>query len=655
MQPQCPLATWVVRGNAAQRERQNRERRAAEQQRIAVGLDLPWPQPHGRSVGRPSHTTKWQDLLYHCIREGRLLPEGTTKSPPGWWRPGMGLERDEDEASAVAGLEALDSARDTPTPDGGPAVLAEGPSSKRRKKIHVDHEVQQWFLDFVDIMKERKKWTYKECFEEAQRLVPEHLAEVHYATPFRWKRGPKPENHAGRPPILSAAEVTMLTEVAATVCQYIPVGVETLGAIFAVALREQGHTWHPSASFMKDFLRTMGLSYKRPGGPLAAHMGADERVDSQANLREKLSYTMKQHNIDPSRVYNLDETSLRLLPTHSYGWSVRGQKAIQYGDQKSAITATIAMPMEPGPVFGQLIFQGKTTKVEPALEEEPERVLLDHSQSHWQTTDTLFRFVSWLDGRINAATPGQPWCLMLDCASVHTSCEYRAKMKDALPHVKQVYVPGKTTSFNQPLDISVMKGFKTAVSKQCSGHFAAAILKGLQEGHAFDFDISRPALKHSVVGWVTSALDDVQSRKRFFRTGWGHLRAESPEQFAEICALAALHHTEGTLFRKTRHGIVPEQPPAEGEVAPAPADPVMDPEADDNVVEEEGLFVMEPTEEPAVEAVAAVDPMPIDAGETPAAEPPAAACAETKKTLSVLERCIALRIVYGRGPSDIQS
>ena len=373
---------------------------------------------------------------------------------------------------------------------------------------------------------------------------------------------------------------------------------------------------------------------------------------------------VQEHDIPGSRVFNLDETHLRLLPTHSYGWSVRGEKTKQHGDPKSGITATLVMPMEPGPLFGQLIFQGKTKRVEPKLEHMPERLLVDHTESHWQSTDTLVRLVAWLDSHINAATPGLPWCLLLDCASVHTSCDYRAKLKEELPHVQQVYVPGKSTSFNQPLDRSVMKGFKTAVSKECSVHFAVIILKALQDSHALAFDLSKPALKHLVVGWFEKALKAIEEKDKFFRSGWKHILADNPEHFAEICARAAAHHAGGTLFRKTHLGIVPEDAPLACEVAPVGVDPVMDPAADDQVVEEEGLLVLdeaESIEQPAPLAAAPVvveqlvppAAEPVAAGQPePAAEPPAAPPLRPlpRQPLSMLDRCIALRLVYGRGP-----
>ena len=83
-------------------------------------------------------------------------------------------------------------------------------------------------------------------------------------------------------------------------------------------------------------------------------------------------------------------------------------------------------------------------------------------------------------------------------------------------------------------------------------------------------------------------------------------------------------------------------------MAPVPSYPVVDPEADDNVIEED-LFVVEPAEEPTVEAVESAM-MEAETLSAVAAEPPPAACAGPKKTLSVLQRCIAL--CMGAASSD---
>ena len=131
----------------------------------------------------------------------------------------------------------------------------------------------------------------------------------------------------GRPAILSSAGVTILTKVARTICQKIPAGAATMKCIFAEALKEQGLNWHSSV-------------YKKPAGSLAEHMGEGERADHQANLSEKVAFIMKENNIPASRAHNLDETCLRLLPTHSYGWSMGPEECshdhIRDADEASA-------------------------------------------------------------------------------------------------------------------------------------------------------------------------------------------------------------------------------------------------------------------------------------------------------------------------------
>lgn len=290
---QAGISSWVVRGTAAERQQAERERHYANQRSTADKLGLDWPQPNeSRSAGRPPHQDKWIQLLYQSIRENRPIPEGITTTAPAWWRPGDGLEKGED-AAASGGLTALGA--ETQSSGEQAASPAHGPAGKKRKKTAVEPEVQEWFLDFVEVQKRQKKWNYKQCFDEAKRLAPDLFGDVHYATPFRWKRGAKAPSQAGRPKTLNAGEVTMLTEVAATVAQYFPVGAQTMGFIFAAALRDQGHDWTPSPSWMKDFLRTMGLSYKKPAGDLRADVAEEERVDQQTNLQEKVAFVMKEH------------------------------------------------------------------------------------------------------------------------------------------------------------------------------------------------------------------------------------------------------------------------------------------------------------------------------------------------------------------------
>ena len=157
------------------------------------------------------------------------------------------------------------------------------------------------------------------------------------------------------------------------------------------------------------------------------------------------------------------------------GWSVKGEKMKQVHAGKSNITATLAVPMLQGPSFCQLIFGGKTSAVLPHGPVEHD-VHLNFTESHWQSTESMFSFVQFLEKVLNPTDEQPPWILLLDCASVHTASAFRQQLHSQLPWVKSIYIPRGSAAYNQPLDRSMMKSFKSAVARKASRHFAEQIL-----------------------------------------------------------------------------------------------------------------------------------------------------------------------------------
>ena len=109
--------------------------------------------------------------------------------------------------------------------------------------------------------------------------------------------------------------------------------------------------------------------------------------------------------------------------------------------------------------------------------------------------------------------------------------------------------------------------------------------------------------------WAARAVQDLCDANQVWATGWRRLRAHSDAHFKEAVEEAAALHADGELF--ARH-IAPE---------PAPEEP------------SDG-------EDDAPMPDAPPEPEVIDM-------PPARAFAPR---MSNLERCIALRLVYGAGP-----
>ena len=109
----------------------------------------------------------------------------------------------------------------------------------------------------------------------------------------------------------------------------------------------------------------------------------------------------------------------------------------------------------------------------------------DSSQCDWLVREgredeagagSMISFVQFLEKLLNPTDEQRPWILLLDCASVHTASAFRQQLHSQLPWVKSIYIPGGSTAYNQPLDRSMMKSFKSAIARKASRHFAEQIL-----------------------------------------------------------------------------------------------------------------------------------------------------------------------------------
>ena len=109
------------------------------------------------------------------------------------------------------------------------------------------------------------------------------------------------------------------------------------------------------------------ISYKKPSGAAQLAVPADAQCDLNQNQRLKIAWLAHTWGIPPTRILNLDETSLRLLPSSDFGWSVRNERAKHLVDGKRQVTCTLAMTMEPSSfgIHAELIYAGKTPRVQP--------------------------------------------------------------------------------------------------------------------------------------------------------------------------------------------------------------------------------------------------------------------------------------------------
>ena len=415
--------------------------------------------------------------------------------------------------------------------------------------------------------------------------------------------------------MLTPADTTRLSEHIMKVTDVLCLSAVTVHGLVLEWLDAEGLDVRPGYEWVRRLLHGMRLSFKKPAKCLKElHSPALQEANTH-RLFIKLCWLMDKHAVSADRVVNIDEVSCRLLPVDQIGWSRRGVKQAQLqGNAKEATTFTIAFSMDRGPLdmLVQIVHAGKTDAVLPE-QPWPERTHHVTSENGWATTTTLLQLAAKLDDVMNPGREGQSWILLWDMASIHASEATLAAMKAAFPHVVLCLLPPQSTSYLQPCDVAVFRSFKSCIQAQASATLARSVIDGSFEGLA----MNKAWRRQSSAKWASRAVTDLCDENKAWTTGWHRLRAGSNAEFREAVAEAAALHAHDELF--SRH-IEPE---------PAPEDPV-----------EWAMAEASDDEDDAPMPDAPPEPELIDMPPAPASAP----------RMSNLERCIALRLVYGSGP-----
>ena len=586
----------------------------AERAAIALSVGLSWPPDRYTKFprGRPSRQQLWERALQEHIMNHHELPHGVRLQRPAWWRPGEAINRP---------LSHEELAH-TKTPRAAPATPAaalvedepSGSASKRRK-MHVNPIARDWFLDMLDQWRRERRWDMQRCLCEVQRLCPGMFDGIDPNTPCRWKRSAPRAAPLGRRTLLTPADTTRLSEHIMKVTDVVCLSAVTIHGLVHEWLDAEGLDVRPGREWVRRLLHGMRLSFKKPAKCLKELHSLALQEANTHRLFIKLCWLMDTHAVGADRVVNIDETSCRLLPVHQTGWVRRGEKQAQLqGNTKEATTFTIAFSMDRGPLdmLVQIVHAGKTDAVLPE-QPWPERTHHVTSENGWATTTTLLQLTATLDDVMNPGREGQSWILLWDMASIHASEATLAAMKAAFPHVVLCFLPPQSTSYLQPCDVAVFRSFKSCIQAQASATLARSVIDGSFEGLA----MNKAWRRQSSAKWASRAVTDLCDENKAWTTGWHRLRAGSNAEFREAVAEAAALHAHDELF--SRH-IEPE---------PAPEDPV-----------EWAMAEASHDEDDAPMPDAPPEPELIDVPPAPATAP----------RMSNLERCVALRLVYGSGP-----
>ena len=225
-----------------------------------------------------------------------------------------------------------------------------------------------------------------------------------------------------------------------------------------------------------------------------------------------------------------------------------------------------------------------------------------HEHIHYTSPRSIFVFFSRVTVRCTTTA-----IALADSAAVCASSAFAQCV------VVLCFLPPQSTSYIQPCDVALLRSFKSCIQAQASTTLARSVLDGSFDGLA----MNKAWRRQSSVERASRAVTELLDESKAWTTGWRHLRAHGDALFEEAVAEAAALHAHDELFAKH---IEPE---------PAPEDPVDWAMAEATDGEDDAPMPEAPPE-----------PELIDMPPAPASAPP----------MTNLERCIALRLVYGAGP-----
>ena len=233
--------------------------------------------------------------------------------------------------------------------------------------------------------------------------------------------------------------------------------------------------------------------------------------------------------ISQDRIWNLDETAVRIVPTGERGWTRRSEAAHVFAS-RAFVTVTLAANMRGG-MWTQIVYEEKSDRVHPHGPAFPCQ-LVSHSSTHWITQDAFLDMIDAMDADMHAR-PGDaeltPWLLVLDCAPQHIAAEFRSIMRDTRPHIKLCYVQRNFTGCAQPLDRACMRAFKNSIRQEVAKHFAEFFLEAESNFEHVNLDSSTVVLRQLLLSFVHTAAQNADSPQHR-AAGWRFIDWNEVEQ-----------------------------------------------------------------------------------------------------------------------------
>lgn len=241
-------------------------------------------------------------------------------------------------------------------------------------------------------------------------------------------------------------------------------------------------------------------------------------------------YTVQQSvEAPPELLINVDQTPIKMVPVSDYTMNEKGGSTVSViaGDDKKMFTAVFSETMSGTFLPMQLIYGGKTERCHPKMD-FPEGFHVTHNSNHWSNTETTKDLVTKIIApyvenvkREMGLQSSQKAIVIWDTFKGQNNDEIRTLLTNL--NLVEVVVPANTTSFNQPLDVSVNRPCKHYMREKFEGWYAAEVEKKLAAGcptRDIKVDMGIPLMREKTSKWLLDFFIYLNSNPSIILNGW---------------------------------------------------------------------------------------------------------------------------------------
>ena len=213
------------------------------------------------------------------------------------------------------------------------------------------------------------------------------------------------------------------------------------------------------------------------------------------NYKEEINRLVINYNIKKENIFNMDETGVYFDMSPDYTIDKLGTKTVSIVSNscsKQRFTCVLTIRGDGSRLKPMILFKGKNS---------PKRIIIpsniqsvDAQLNAWMDTKFMLQYVESLP------CSDEPKLLIMDAFAVHKKAEVLEKLMEKNFHV--VFVPAGFTDLLQPLDVAIMRPFKSAMREYfCQWSYTQEKVKGR---------LPIPS-KNLLVQWVESSFWNISS------------------------------------------------------------------------------------------------------------------------------------------------